>query len=189
MVYFPPASITTSQHQAFMAVWQLAPFFCSAALLAIANCFPGSESQSRNKDARWVKTTYVVYGLLSAAAQLGVHFILSTSKDPSVSQAAAYIPRFDNLWQQDTAISVFVDKAMFFLQVDYIIIVIASGVYVNANLEGLYGRFTTVGWFASLMLIMAACHVFSLGFVYAGILYLREDALRVRYLSEEQKSR
>ncbi|KAF3054766.1 hypothetical protein CFAM422_013253 [Trichoderma lentiforme] len=114
MVYFPPASITTSQHQAFMAVWQLAPFFCLATLLAISSCFSGS-TQSRNADARWIKITCLVYGLLSAVAHIGVHIALSTSHDPSVSQAAAYIPRFDALWRRDTAASVFIEKSIFFL--------------------------------------------------------------------------
>jgi hypothetical protein len=58
MVYFPPAGITPSQRQAWMAVWQLAPFFCYCAIAAIVSYFSQTDTKktadsprSRNADA------------------------------------------------------------------------------------------------------------------------------------------
>ena len=73
MVYFPPSGITTAQHQAWTAVWQLTPFLCYAAMAAIGlfltsrNTEQVVESErSSNSDVPWLKAVFLLFGLFSA---------------------------------------------------------------------------------------------------------------------------
>ncbi|KAI5867876.1 hypothetical protein GGS23DRAFT_613041 [Durotheca rogersii] len=193
MVYFPPGNITSSQHQAFLAVWQLAPLFCYCALSAIANYLSSGKgdtvTRARNADVPWVKATYAVFGLFSALVHLGVQWTLATSADPGVSHSAAYVPRLDKLWQADAAARVYIEETTFFLQWDYVIIVAASAVYAVAILEGVYGRFAVGARAALFLATCATCHVGSAGLVYAAVLSVREDHLRGQFAKKQEKAR
>ncbi|EOA84356.1 uncharacterized protein SETTUDRAFT_172788 [Exserohilum turcica Et28A] len=186
MVYFPPQGTTTAQHQAWIAVWQLAPLWCYCVLTAISTYLsPKDEtapSHERDADLRWIKATYAVFGLFSGVMHVSAMYQLCTSQDPSASLAEAFMPRLSSLWQPDTASSVFIAESTFFLQWDYIVIVVAGGIYVAEILGNVYGL--NYGFFGGVVLTLAACvasHFLSLGLVWAVVLFLREDSLRARF--------
>ncbi|KAF2129722.1 hypothetical protein P153DRAFT_356419 [Dothidotthia symphoricarpi CBS 119687] len=189
MVYFPPAGITTSQHQAWLAVWQLAPVFCYCALAALSTSLSrGDEKlnlQSQNADARWIKATYSVFGAFSGVTHVAVMWLLASSKDTSVSLSAAFIPKIGSLWKSDTANSVFINEYTFFLQWDYIIIVIAGGIYATRIVDMIYYlRGCSLGLLSKVVVFIVAgtaSHLFGCGLVWAAVLYAREDLLRLEY--------
>ena len=81
MVYFPPEGITTSQHQAWLAVWQLAPFWCYCVVTAISTYISSKgkpeASHERDADLRWIKAIYVTFGLFSGIMHMSVMYPVS----------------------------------------------------------------------------------------------------------------
>jgi hypothetical protein len=186
MVYFPPGGTTTSQHQAWLAVWQLAPFLCYCAVAAISMYLASKDKplalRHRDADLRWIQATYATFGLLSGIMHTSVMYRLATSQNPSVSLVEAFIPRLGSLWQPDSASSAFIAESAFFLQWDYIIIVIVGGIYVAEIAQTVYGfSYSIVGWSLLTLAACVASHILGPGFVWAAALLLREDFLRLSF--------
>ncbi|KAH7131822.1 hypothetical protein B0J11DRAFT_503017 [Dendryphion nanum] len=195
MVYFPPSGITSSQHQAWMAAWQLAPFFCYCAMAGIVSYLSTSEikkttvsPRSRNSDAIWVKAILVFYGIFSAAMHLAVLWELVYSKDVSVSHEATFVPQHKKLGHPNTANFLFDEERKYFLQWDYLIIVIGAAIYVTVILDRICTGFSRAQKVVIFVAATFACHMFSFGFVLSVVLYLREGVLRsqVAFSTEEE---
>lgn len=183
MVYFPPEGTTTSQHQAWLAVWQLAPFLCYCVIAAISTYLSSEDKvvapHQRAADLGWIKATYAVFGLFSGIMHVSVMYQLASSQNPSVSLVETFIPRLNSLWQPDTASSVFVAESAFFLQWDYIIIVVVGGIYSAQILQTVYDlSYGALGALFSTLIACVVSHVFGPGLVWAAALFLREDFLR-----------
>jgi hypothetical protein len=183
MVYFPPEGTTVSQHQAWLAVWQLAPLLCYCVVAAISTYLSTEDKvaapHQRDADLRWVKATYALFGLFSGVMHVSVMYQLASSQSPSVSLMETFIPRSSSLWQPNTASSVFIAESAFFLQWDYIIIVVVGGIYTTKILQMVYGL--NYGIIGGLVLTFSSCvasHIIGSGLVWAVVLLLREEFLR-----------
>lgn len=200
MVYFPPSGITTSQHQVWLAIWQLAPFFCwalDAALASYLESDPADDNKNSKEasanqanphaDALYLKATYFSFGLFCASMHLWVLYNLTFSKDPSLSLSSAFIPRNSKLWYPNTGATNWVEESRYFLQWDYIIVVLAAGLYALVITEGTHvraGKFSTSARSAIFSAFCIACVMFSPGSVCAWVLYWREDFLRRRCVEQ-----
>jgi hypothetical protein len=195
MVYPPPAKITSSQHQAFMAAWQLAPFFCYCAMAGIILFFTPStppktkmSPRSRNADMPWVKTIFAVFGLFSAAMHLAVLWELAITTNLTVTHEAVFIPQLHKFGYPDTAATLFDEERKYFLQWDYVIIHVAAAIYVTATLNRMYG-FGDVQKVVVFAMASIASHVVSFGTVLAIVLFLRESFVREQIVSTEEKGK
>jgi hypothetical protein len=195
MVYFPPSGTTESQHQTFIANYQLGPFICYGLVAAFANYLSSDHKDEKphapNADAPWIKATYAVFGLFSGVVHLSIMRLLLQSKDPSVSLSTVFVPQLGKIWKPDAAASLYVEESLFFLQWDFILVVLACSIYITRISEGMYCS-RDGGWpaFKSITLVLAfgvACVLFSPGAVVSGVLYLREDFLRRDYADKQEK--
>ena len=200
MVYFPPSGTTISQHQVWLAIWQLAPFFCWALDAALASYLesdsadddkkskdPSSNQADPHADAVYIKITYFTFGLSCAFIHLWVLYNLIFSKDPSVSLTSIFIPRNSKLWNPNTGATNWVEESRYFLQWDYIIVVLAAGLYALVITEGTHvraGKFSTSARSTIFLAFCIAGMMFTPGSVCAWVLYWREDFLRRRYVEQ-----
>lgn len=196
MVYFPPSGTTESQHQTFIANYQLGPFICYALVAASENYLSSDHKDEKsypaNADAPWVKATYAVFGLFSGVVHLTIMRVLLQSNDPSVSLATVFVPQLAKIWRPDAAASLYVEESLFFLQWDFILVVLACSIYITRISEAMYGPHSGDGWLsfksAALVLLFGiTCVLLSPGAVVSGVLYLREDFLRQNYMNKQEK--
>ncbi|PSN59367.1 hypothetical protein BS50DRAFT_508692 [Corynespora cassiicola Philippines] len=185
MVYFPPSGITTAQHQAWTAVWQLTPFLCYAAMAAIGlfltsrNTEQVVESErSSNSDVPWLKAVFLLFGFFSAVTHLSVLWELIVTNDHSISHESLFIPLSHKLGHSNATELSHIAESTFFLQWDYIIIIIAAAVYVTVILHRMYAGLTRLHQTGIFFMALFLNHAVSFGCVCAIILFLREDILR-----------
>ena len=116
---------------------------------------------------------------------------IAVPNDPSISMSSVFIPHLSKLWQPDSAASVYIEESTFFLQWDYIVIVVAGGLYAPTIMDGMYGyRDGGFAIFTNAALVLAfsvASILFSPGLVYAVVLYFREDFLREDHAKKHGK--
>ncbi|KAF7562317.1 hypothetical protein G7046_g1837 [Stylonectria norvegica] len=195
MVYFPPSGMTLSQHQAFIATYQLGPFVCYAAVAALANYFSSDGKATTtfavNADAPWIKATYAIFGTFSGIVHLAVVGCAWRSDDPCVSLNALFVPRVGKLWLPDAADALYVEESLFFLQWDFILVVLACMIYVAGILETMRGSRGTKQPATKNALVAVCCGIlsvlFSPGAVVSAVLYAREDFLRQQFAGKERE--
>ncbi|KAF1978069.1 hypothetical protein BU23DRAFT_525733 [Bimuria novae-zelandiae CBS 107.79] len=193
MVFFPPSSITQPMHQAYIAFYQLGPFACYAIVAAVSSLdsIKGQQPprQTKHADAWWIKTTYAVLGLFSGVAHIVIFAYATTSSDASLSLSRLFVPKIDKTWGSKAAEMRYAEEHLFFLQWDFILIVLACALYATRTLEGMYCRraegWTSVQGGALVLVTGIACTIVSPGAVVSLILYLREDILRANYDREQ----
>ncbi|KAI0456730.1 hypothetical protein F5B21DRAFT_502028 [Xylaria acuta] len=197
MVFFPPSGITQSMHQAHIAFYQLGPFTCYA-LVAAFSTFESrnkerSSPQMKNADAWWIKTTYAVFGAFSGVIHIAIVGYAKISSNKSLSLSRLFVPEISRTWKPDAVTIRYTEEHLFFLQWDFILIVLACAVYGTRTLEGMYckqkGGWTSVQGGAALVLLVGiACMIFGPGATISFILYLREDIIRADYENETGRS-
>lgn len=192
MVYFPPSGTTSSQHQTLMAIWQGAPFlfYCAIATIVLylspKNPTQKDPTPSRNADKSWVKATIALYGLFSAAMHIGVLWELMFTKDLLVSHESTFLPMHQKLKLPNAGDVVFDEERKYFLQWDYIIVLVGAAVYVTAILDRINSGFGRMKQLVVFIVAVLASHVVSFGLVCAIVLYIREDFLRSRVAVEKK---
>jgi hypothetical protein len=131
-----------------MAVWQLAPFFCYCAIAEIVSYFSQTDTKtadsprSHNANAPWLKAAFALFGFFSVAMHLAVLWELASSQDLPVSHESTFISQHHKLGHPNTAASLYNEESRFFLQWDYIIIVIGAAIYVTVILDRRYAGFS-----------------------------------------------
>ena len=123
---------------------------------------------------------------------LSVICVALQSSDRSVSIAKIFVPRLASIWRPDAADPVHAEGSLFFLQWDFILVVLACSVYMTRISEAMYGPYDGDRWlaFKSAALIIAfgmACVLLSPGAIVSGVLYLREDFLRRNFIVKQEK--
>jgi len=196
MVYFQPSSLTVSQQQSFIAIYQLGPFICYALVAAFVNFLSSDHKDetihAANADVPWIKGTYAAFGLFSGVTHLSVLRVVMLSKDPSVSLASIFVPRIAKIWRADAVESLFVEESLFFLQWDFILVVLAGSIYVTRISEVTVGLGDGESWlgFRSALMVFSygiACVMLGPGAVISAVLYLREDFLRKQYAEKVER--
>jgi hypothetical protein len=134
--------------------------------------------QPRNADAPWVKSIFALFGFFSAAMHLAVLWEQAQSKDFFSLHDATFIPHLYKLGHPDTAASLFDEERKFFLQWDYVVIVVGAAVYVTVILDRMYKGFSRMQRLGVFLLATATSHIVSFGAVLAVVLFMREDYLR-----------
>ena len=197
-MYFPPAGITLSQHQTFIACYQLGPFACYALVAAFAN-FLSSDGRSndtdvpKNADAPWIKATYAIFGAFSGAVHLAVLGCVWRSQDLGVSFSALFVPQWVKLWLPGAEEALYVEESLFFLQWDFILVVLAACIYVERIVEAMwvYGgdgkEEEGVNSWVVMLVCGVACVVVGPGAVVSAVLYIREDFLRHAFAEKERE--
>jgi Na+/proline symporter len=193
MAFFPPSSITQSTHQAHIAFYQIGPFACYALVAALSSLGsvkgPQTPGQAKNADAWWIKTTYAVFGVFSGVVHVAILAYVMTSKDTSLSLSRLFVPEINRTSRPNAAEIRYVEEHLFFLQWDFILVVLACALYATRTLEGMYCKrsegWTSVQGGILVFLIGVACTFLSPGAVISLILYLREDILRTKYDHEQ----
>lgn len=198
MVYFPWPSTTTSQHQAFIAVYQLGPFMCYGLVSTFANYLSSHrkrvQPQVPNADAKWIKATYAFFGVFSAVVHVAVLSLVWRSQEPSLSLSEIFMPRLSKLWSPNAAAARYVDEFLFFLQWDFILVVMGVSLYVVRILEGISSSLEDGQWPAykrSAVLLVSgiASVVLSPGLIVSLALYRREDFLRDSFAQKESQQK
>lgn len=154
MVFLPPSGITEAQHQTYLAVYQFGPLIgyaliCTFSSLLSSSSSPESQDEQQgvkdHVDAKWIKITYAVCGLLSAAVHIGcLYAVLFAERVQSNSVIAAtngplslgispsltnlFIPSFSRVWGTDKE-TLMTQASLFFLQWDFIICALACALY------------------------------------------------------------
>ncbi|KAI5460575.1 hypothetical protein BGZ63DRAFT_387468, partial [Mariannaea sp. PMI_226] len=195
MVYFPPSSITLSQHQAFIASYQLGPFVCYALVAAFANYFTSDgktrTTQPANADVPWIKATYAIFGAFSAIVHIAVLACVWRSGDPSVSFDTLFVPRWGQLWLPNAAEALYVEESLFFLQWDFILVTLSCMIYVARILEAMRGSKGDQEPVLKNALVVLGCGIvcviFSPGAVVSAVLFAREDFLRQQFSERERQ--
>ena len=200
MVYFPPSQLTDSQHQVHIAFYQLGPFICYALVATFANYMAADHRDGEaqvtkpNADAWWIKATYAFFGSFSGIVHVATVCKVIFSRDPSLSLDRLFVPRLAPIWQDDAAANMYVEESLFFLQWDFILVVMACSLYVTRIAEAMYGSRTEGedGWlaFKSAAVLLGcgvSCVALGPGAVVSTVLFLREDLLRKQYMLQEEK--
>ncbi|PVI02671.1 hypothetical protein DM02DRAFT_701187 [Periconia macrospinosa] len=197
MVYFPPPTLASAQHQAFMAVWDLTPFLCYCVMAAIVTFFspiahyrdvPESAS-SRNADRPWVKGILALFGIFSAAIHIPILWELAVKGESKITHEAIFIPQLHKLGHPDTAASVFDAELRYFLQWDYIVVVIAAAVYITVIWKRINAESSKIQQVVVFLVATIASHIVSFGAVLAVILWMRENFLRNHIAVLERKGK
>ena len=198
LVYFTPSGTTTSQHQTFIANYQLGPFITYALVATFTN-YLSSDHQNekpypKNADAPWIKVVYAFFGMFSTITHLSVIGKVLTSRDRAVNLTSLFVPAFGKIWLVDAAASRFVEESLYFLQWDFILVVLACSIWVTRITEIMYTvrGGTGNGWLgvksAALVLFFGiACVLFSPGGVVSAVLYEREDFLRQEWIRKQER--
>lgn len=200
MVYFPPSQITDSQHQAHIAFYQLGPFICYALVATFANYLASDHRDSEaqvtkpNEDAWWIKAAYAFFGCFSGIVHVAMVCRVIFSRNPTLSLDRLFVPRLAPIWHDDAAANMYVEESLFFLQWDFILVVLACSLYVTRLVEAMYGSRGEGedGWLAfksaSILLCCGvSCVALGPGTVVSAVLFLREDFLRKQYMLQEEK--
>ena len=200
MVYFPPSQLTDSQHQAHIAFYQLGPFICYALVAAFANYLASDHRDGEaqvtkpNADAWWIKAAYGFFGFFSGFVHMSTVFRVMLSRDPTISLHRLFVPRLEAIFHVDAAAHMYVEESLFFLQWDFILVVLACSLYVTRIAEAMYGfrGEGEDGWIAfKTAAILLWCGIFCVtlgpGTVVSAVLFLREDFLRKQYMLQKEK--
>ncbi|KAJ5705160.1 hypothetical protein N7536_000849 [Penicillium majusculum] len=196
-VYFPPSGTTDAQHHMFIAFYQLGPFATYILTAGIAKYISsGKEEESRlpsNSDAPWIKAIYAVYGIFSALAHIGVILRVAFSSDPTFSLSRLFFPAFQNLWNPEAAARRYVEEHLFFLQWDFILVVLGCSIYASRVAQGMYssresGSSTLFG-VGGILIASLASMIFSPGAMITAILYVREDFIRQEYATKQRREK
>ena len=200
MVYFPPSQLTESQYQAHIAFYQLGPFICYALVAAFANYMASDHRDGEapvtkpNADAWWIKAVYAFFGSFSGIVHVATVCRVMFSRDPTFSLHKLFVPRLESIFHADAAAHLYVEESLFFLQWDFILVVLACSLYVTRIAEAMYGSREEGedGWLAfksAAMLLWCGilCVTLGPGTVVSGVLFLREDFLRKQYMLQEEK--
>lgn len=197
MVYFPPGGTTNEQHQMFIAFYQLGPFATYILTAGIAKYISSGKERetqlSSNVDAPWIKVIYVVYGMFSALAHMGVILQVAFSSDPAFSLSRLFFPALSNLWGPEAAARRYVEEHLFFLQWDFILVVLGCSVYASRLVQGMYvsgerssSPFLGTGW---ILVAGLVCMLFSPGAMITALLYVREDFIRQKYATLQRREK
>ena len=188
--------MTESQHQTFIAIYQLGPIACYALIAAFVNYLSSDHRDEKSHlvdaDAPWIKATYAVFGLFSGVVHLSIVCMALRSNESSFSLARLFVPRLASLWGLNAATSLYAEESLFFLQWDFILVVLACSIYITRILQAMYGLYDGDWWLplksAALVLALGvACILFSPGAVVSGVLYVREDFLRQKFMEKQGK--
>lgn len=198
LVLYPPSGTTASQHQSFIAFYQLSPFFVYIAIQTMSCLLPApmdspmDTSDGVGKDASFAKTSYAVSGVWAAIAYVSTVIIALTSSDPEISLGNMFIPSISDVGNA-TAATHIKEGSFLFMKIDYIMVLIACVFYAAKTLELMWvgGPERAKGIASHRLAVVGFCLTFvgSLivgpGAVVSAVLYTREDKLRI-WESEEK---
>lgn len=202
MIHFPPATITSAQHQNIIALNQFGSFLCYVLVAAgatylstpnYAKTTTKTTPRPRNSDAPWLKATYAFFGLFSAVVHLAVLgrllFRPGSLNGDDVSLAGVFVPRLadglgaGNFLSTPQARAVMMaPQVQFFMQWDYLLVLATAAVWSARNAEAMCCR-RAGGWppltgAAVVLALGLASFLLNPGTVLSAVLYLREDFLR-----------
>ncbi|OCK84468.1 hypothetical protein K432DRAFT_345154 [Lepidopterella palustris CBS 459.81] len=131
-----PASTTPVQHQAFITFYQFSPFFVYACIQTFGSFLWKDEDKVAGPDADsyFVKAAYAIAGVWSAVAYISVLLISLFSSAPGVSFTRVFVPSFTAV-SKATAGTHIKEGSFLFMQIDYIIVAVACGIYAVKTLE------------------------------------------------------
>lgn len=144
VMVLPPAVVySTDSHQTIMAIFVLSPLICVAVQSALASFISepipqeirGAKSGSEGGDNAkfYIKATYLLLALYSAAFHLICIFACIFSSDPSATFSGVYIPNPFNV-DHDSPQRL-TQAATLFLQYDWVIICLTSVLYSYLLIE------------------------------------------------------
>lgn len=200
MVYFPPSQLTDSQHQAHIAFYQLGPFICYALVATFSNYIAADHRDGKgpvakpNADASWIKAAYAFFGSFSGIVHVATVCRVIFSRDPTLSLDRLFVPRLGPIFHADAAAHMYVEESLFFLQWDFVLVVLACSLYVTRIAEAMYGSREEEedSWlaFKSAAILLCcgiSCVALGPGAVVSAVLFLREDFLRKQYMLQKEK--
>ena len=200
LVWFPPTGTTESQHHSFIALYQIGSLIWFMVVQSLAASFRKSDDSDAkpnaphpNSDVGFIKTAYAFGGLFSGVGHVLTCLSIWRSSTPDVSLARVFLPRFSNLFQEDAPLKLYGEENLFFLQWDFIIIILCTSLWAVRTLQGMkLGGENEVEWsfqkssFAYVILCVANT-ILGPGAVQSGLLYVREDFLREQYAETQRE--
>lgn len=206
MVFFPHANMTEAQKQTALAIYQFGPLAFYALITTFSHLLSSSTSSRRNADAKWVKLTFAVCGILSGVIHIACLYAAAKSAEHTLAAAdmgslplifsalnELFIPTYSRV-SSSKADTFMTQCSLFFLQWDFIICATASALYCVGILKksefvGTGNGSSVVSLLAFLLAFLLACVVVSPGFTVSATLLFRESILRDTFVSAPGKNK
>jgi len=196
LLFFPPASVSESQHFIFNSWYHVGSIITFVLVCAVSGAMASTSNKEEpkratNADLPWIKRTYAFFAAFAGVIHLVVIFYAWNSADPSLSLDKLFVPRFSQIWRADRAERLYVEETLFFDQWDFILVVLQCAIYVSRILEVMYVKdkeWSSLNRSTVVILVSVASTIFSPGLVVSVVLYLREDFIRQQYMDAQTET-
>lgn len=186
LIHFPPAGMTSAQHQQVIAINQFGSIFCYLLVAGGANYLSSNHTdrtpRSRNADIPWIQGTYALFAFFSALVHLASIGTIIQSDNPEISLSKVFIPNFGNMLGTDhSKLVMMAPEVHFFLQWDFILSVLITAIWSTRVIETMYAHKVNNNHALSSALVLlfgVAGYLVNPGTILSVILYIREGFLR-----------